>query len=185
MDLRLERATTQRLPAGVRQDLRAFLDAVFEGDFSDADFEHTIGGTHVWCEDPAGLVAHASVVPRRLATPGARLRTGYVEAVATRVDARRRGVGSAVMRAIAEVVAADFEIGALSSSQHPFYVRLGWEPWVGPTHCAPAGSELSDRDGWVRTADEDGGIMVLRVPKTPPLDRSAPIACDWRSGDVW
>ena len=185
MDLRLDRATTSTLPDRVRGQLRAFLDAAFEGDFSDHDFDHALGGTHVWSEAAQGLVAPASVVPRWLCTPRLSLQTGYVEAVATRDDARRRGLGSAVMRAVADILESDFEVGALSSSKHRFYAELGWASWTGPIFCAARNHDLTDCAAWVRTPDEDGGIMILRVPGTPELDLTAPLACDWRPGDVW
>ncbi len=35
------------------------------------------------------------------------------------------------------------------------------------------------------TPDDDGAILILRTPSTPPLDTSLPITCEWRSGDVW
>jgi len=47
VDLPLERAKTELLPGRVREGLRPFLDPAFEGDFSDHDFDHTMGGTHV------------------------------------------------------------------------------------------------------------------------------------------
>jgi aminoglycoside 2'-N-acetyltransferase I len=35
------------------------------------------------------------------------------------------------------------------------------------------------------TPDDDGFIMVLETPASPPLDVTAAIVCDWRPGDVW
>jgi hypothetical protein len=37
----------------------------------------------------------------------------------------------------------------------------------------------------VRTAEEDGSILVLRTPATGELDPAWPLQCDWRAGDVW
>jgi hypothetical protein len=37
----------------------------------------------------------------------------------------------------------------------------------------------------VRTAEEDGNVLVLRTPATDDLDLAGPITCDWRPGDVW
>lgn len=39
------------------------------------------------------------------------------------------------------------------------------------------------RAGILRTKDGDGGIYVL--PVAAALELSAPLACDWRDGDVW
>jgi len=89
------------------------------------------------------------------------------------------------MTAVAHLVAADYELGALSSGQHRFYARLGWEPWTGPTFHAPAGADLLASEAWVRPPDEDGGIMILRGPSAPDLDLTSSLACDWRAGDVW
>ena len=44
--------------------------------------------------------SYASVVPRELQVHGHSLRTGYVEAVATRVDVQGRGHGTRLMRAM-------------------------------------------------------------------------------------
>ena len=112
---------------------------------------------------------HAGAVP---------LRTGYVEAVATRPDAERKGHGSAVMRDVNEIIRAGFELGALGTGRVEFYRRLGWESWRGPTWVRTA-------DGLVRTPDEDGAVMVLRTPRSPALDLDASISCEWRPGDVW
>jgi hypothetical protein len=40
-------------------------------------------------------------------------------------------------------------------------------------------------DGDQRTEDDEGYLLVLRTPRTPPLDLVAAISCDWRPGDVW
>jgi aminoglycoside 2'-N-acetyltransferase I len=37
----------------------------------------------------------------------------------------------------------------------------------------------------VRTAEEDGSVLVLRTPVTGTLDLTGPLTCDWRPGDVW
>jgi aminoglycoside 2'-N-acetyltransferase I len=40
-------------------------------------------------------------------------------------------------------------------------------------------------DGPLRTPNEDGYVMVLPTPASPPLDLTAAISCEWRPGDVW
>ena len=42
-------------------EIRALLDDAFEGDFSDDDWQHTLGGRHVVVTDGA-VLAHAAVV---------------------------------------------------------------------------------------------------------------------------
>ena len=124
------------------------------------------------------MVAHASVVPRVVAIDGRPLRTGYLEAVATHPDHERRGYGTRAVELCNEVIRAGYELGALSTGVRPFYARLGWERWEGPTW-------VDTPDGPKRTDEEDGAIMILRTPSTPPIDLAAPIRCDWREGDVW
>ena len=177
-------ATTAEVSPELSSELRAFLEVAYDGDFAEEDWRHALGGTHVWCGDADGLVAHGSVVPRILWAGGRRWQVGYVEAVATRADRRRTGVGGAVMRALAQVVGERYELGALSSAAESFYLGLGWELWRGPTWTAVS-AELGDPGRWIRTEEDDGGIMILRAPATPSLDLDGPIVCAWREGDVW
>ncbi len=161
-----------------RGGLRALLDAAFDGAFGDDDWAHALGGTHAIVETDGIVVAHASVVPRALDAGGRVLRAGYVEAVAVLPARQRTGLGTAVMRALAPIV-ADYELGALSTGEWHFYERLGWERWRGPTWVRFADGRLE------RTPDDDDSLMVLRTPRTPPLDLSAPLTCEARRGDVW
>ena len=124
------------------------------------------------------IVTHASVVERELQVNSRPLRTGYVEAVATAPGRQGRGYGSAVMEDLTSFIRERFELGALGTGEHRFYERFGWQTWTGPTSVRTA-------DGPIRTPDEDGYVMVLRTPASPPLDPTAPISCEWRPGDVW
>ena len=54
-----------------------------------------MGGVHWLAEARGRIVGHASVVPRLLEADGVPLTTGYVEAVATHPDWRRRGIATA------------------------------------------------------------------------------------------
>jgi aminoglycoside 2'-N-acetyltransferase I len=154
---------------------------VSDGDderFSEDDWQHALGGVHFVLDVEGEILAHAAVVERELHVGERPLRTGYVEAVATSPARQRKGYGSAVMRPASEYIRDRFEFGALGTSSHGFYERLGWETWRGPTYArTPTGLQ--------RTADEDGYIMVLRTPQSPPLVLTDPISCDWRPGDVW
>ena len=179
---RLSSLATDELTASQIHDLRGLLDAAFGTDpddaFTEDDWVHAIGGRHFILTRDGELIAHASVVERVLEIGGRALRTGYVEAVATRPDRQREGLGTEVMRAVGSYVDTHFELGALGTSHHGFYERLGWRTWRGPSFvCTP--------DGETPTPDEDGYIMVLPTLSTPPLDFTASISCDWRSGDVW
>ena len=124
------------------------------------------------------IVAHASVVERELHVDSRALRTGYVEAVATAPDRQGAGFGSLVMAAANAYIREGFELGALGTGRQAFYERLGWRIWTGPT-------AVRTTDGDHRTPDEDGYIMVLTTPTSPPLDLNATITCEWRPGDVW
>jgi aminoglycoside 2'-N-acetyltransferase I len=176
----LRTATTAELTPGELEGLRAMVFGAFGGRFDEHDWEHTLGGTHVLVVDDGEPVAHGAVVPRVLVAGGRELATGYVEAVATRGDRRGEGLATAVMRELGRVVRRDYELGALADGTRipGFYQRLGWETWRGPTFVAGP-------DGPVRTAEEDGGILVLRTSATAGLEPTGALVCDWRAGDVW
>jgi aminoglycoside 2'-N-acetyltransferase I len=177
---RVRRVTTAELPEGELAAARRLVFEAFGGRFDSHDWDHALGGVHVVVEEDDGIVAHGAVVPRTLETGGRALRTGYVEAVATRRDRQGRGLATLVMREVGRVIGQDYELGALADGTGipGFYQRLGWETWQGPTWvAAPHGRE--------RTAEEDGGVLVLRTPATGELDPTGSITCDWRSGDVW
>jgi aminoglycoside 2'-N-acetyltransferase I len=164
-------------PAELRA-IRVLLDEAFNGDVTDDDYEHALGGVHALVWEGPQLIGHGSVVMRRLLHAGRALRTGYVEGVAVRADRRRRGHGSAVMTALERMVRAAYEIGALGASEEGagFYAARGWQLWTGTASVvAPSGIE--------RTEEEEGAIYVL--PVTAHLTRDGDLACDWRGGDVW
>ncbi len=171
-------AHTAELDTAKLRAARSLLDAVFEGEMTEHDWEHALGGVHAFVWEGGELIGHASVAQRRLLHAGRALRTGYVEGVAVRADRRARGHGAAMMEALERVVRRAYDLGALSATGEAagFYAARGWRPWQGPT-CAltPAGV--------LRTQDEDGGVHVLAV--TLPLDLSGELTCDWRDGDVW
>jgi aminoglycoside 2'-N-acetyltransferase I len=174
----LRHLTSGEFTAEELGELRHLFAMTWPDDWTDDDWEHAFGGLHFIVEDDAGLVAHASVVERELHTNGFVLRTGYVEAVATRPLCQRQGHGSTVMRAAGNHIDEHFQLGALDTGSPAFYARLGWTRWAGPTW-------VRTRDGRVRTAEEDGNVLVRRTPTTPELDLSAAISCEWRPGDVW
>jgi aminoglycoside 2'-N-acetyltransferase I len=147
-------------------------------EFTNEDWDHSTGGVHFIREEGGEIVAHAAVVERQLDAGGGRLATGYVEAVATRPSLQRRGYGSEVMREVGAYIEETFQLGALNTGSPTFYERLGWVVWKGPTF-------VRTESRIVRTAEEDGQVLVRLTPTSPELDLSAPISCDWRPGDVW
>jgi aminoglycoside 2'-N-acetyltransferase I len=182
-------ARTDELSEDVLVELRALMDLAFDEPdhpdeaFTDDDWEHALGGTHVMLVDPGGVigetvVAHASVVDRIIDVGGRPLRAGYVEAVATRPAFEGRGLGSRVMARVDDVIRERHQLGALATGAFRFYERLGWERWQGP-------SFVRHGDEIVRSADDDDAIMVLRVDPALVPDRTAPISCDDRPGDAW
>jgi aminoglycoside 2'-N-acetyltransferase I len=169
---------TADLDADTREGARRMLFDAFAGDFTDADWEHCLGGMHALVWRHGTLIAHAAVVQRRLLHGGAALRCGYVEGVAVREDCRGQGLGTAVMDAAEQVIRGGYQLGALGATDdgQPMYTARGWVPWDGPTSVlAPSGVTA--------TPEDDGAVLVL--PVTADLDISAALTCDWRDGDVW
>jgi aminoglycoside 2'-N-acetyltransferase I len=175
----VRRVPTPDLGAG---DLARLLDLFRAcwpaGDFTTDDVAHAMGGLHWLAEVEGRVVGHASVVPRILEADGVPMATGYVEAVATHPEWRRRGIASRLMALANRHIAETFELGALSTDVHPVYGRLGWERWRGSTWVRTGA-------GAVRTPEEDDGIMILRTPRTPPLAGTEALSCEWRAGDAW
>ena len=169
---------TPAAPDGLLEGIRDLVNAAFDGDFSDDDWQHTLGGTHIVAADGDEVVAHAAVVARTLTVGDRDLAAGYVEGVATAPERVGHGLGSMVMAEAGRIIRAQFELGALSTDAHRFYERLGWERWQGPTYVLRNGVRE-------RTADEDGGIMVLRFGVSQDIPLDAAVACEERAGDDW
>jgi aminoglycoside 2'-N-acetyltransferase I len=170
--------SAQLTPAELEVLRELFAVAWPPGEFDETDWQHAIGGTHVLVEDDGEIRSHAAVVERDIEAAGHLLDTGYVEAVATWPEHEGRGYGSAAMAEAGTIIQERYELGALATGRHAFYERLGWERWRGPTF-------VRETDGVARTPDNDDAILVLRTPRTPPIDLAAELVCDWRPGDVW
>jgi aminoglycoside 2'-N-acetyltransferase I len=170
--------TTPQVSERRLEDVRALLHEAFDDGFTDDDWEHCLGGTHVILGEAGRVVAHAAVVPRLLEAGGVPLQTGYVEGVATARGRERRGLGSRAMSALHEVIEHGFELGALSTGRHRFYERLGWERWRGATY-------VRHPSGVRRSAEEDDGVMVLRFGASLHLDLTSTLTCPARPGDAW
>ena len=145
----------------------ANLEPLFQT-FSDAT--HVIGW---WGAD---LVSHAMWVTRWLQSGDQPpLRTAYVEMVATEPKFQGRGFASAVMRRLASAI-HDFELGGLCPAEPGLYTKLGWVFWQGPLF-------IRTKEGLISTPEEQ--IMILPLPKTPPLDLTLPLSAEWREGELW
>ncbi|MER5937270.1 GNAT family N-acetyltransferase [Streptomyces sp. NPDC001928] len=170
--------TADLTPAELRA-IRALMDDAFDGDFSDEDFEHGLGGMHTLVHDDAGrLVAHGSVIMRRVRHRDSWLRVGYVEAVGVRPDARRTGLGGRVMAELERVIDRAYDAGMLSASDEgaALYAARGWEVWGGRV----CGLGL---EGVVHLPDEEGSTFV-RTALAGRLDPAYELVFDWRDGDV-
>ena len=171
------RFRTEDAPHGLLREIHRLLDRAFGGDFSDHDWEHTLGGWHLVVTDGA-VLAHAAVVPRLLEAGEEPVRAGYVEGVATDPARQGEGLGSWAMTEVSALLRGRFELGALSTGRHDFYGRLGWERWQGPTFARHGSRRL-------RTEDDDDGVMVLRFGPTSALDLTSSLTCEGREGDDW
>ncbi|MBD0292489.1 MAG: GNAT family N-acetyltransferase [Jiangellaceae bacterium] len=171
---------TADLDTNDRHTVRQLLDAAYDDDFADEDWDHTLGGMHVLAAVDGAVVAHVAVVQRRLWHRGMSIRTGYVEALAVGRDRRRQGVAAALMGEAERLIRSAYDLGALSDGTNieGFYERRGWQAWHGCT-------SVISPTGVLRTEEDDETVMVLPTPTSPSLDVSGLIACDWRPGDVW
>ncbi|MEU1123451.1 aminoglycoside 2'-N-acetyltransferase [Streptomyces sp. NPDC005899] len=176
---RVRRAHTYELTPADLAGIRAFLDTAFDGDFGDDDWDHTLGGVHAWVAGADGLLAHGSVIQRRVVHDHRSYRIGYVEAVAVRAGRLREGLGGQVMDALEEVLDGAYAFGALSASAAgaPLYAARGWQVWPG--RIAALGP-----DGTVPLPGEEGGTYVRPVPGRLLPPPSHPLVFDWRDGDV-
>jgi aminoglycoside 2'-N-acetyltransferase I len=174
----LRTAHTADLDPADLKAARALLDEVFNGEVTEADWEHALGGVHALVWDGPTLIGHGSVIQRRLLHRGRALRAGYVEAVAVRADRRGQGHGAAMMGALERVLRRAYDLGALGATDEGarFYAARGWKLWRGPSSAlTPAGVR--------RTPDDDGCLYVFEL--AVPLDLDGELTCDWRDGDVW
>lgn len=173
----LRTAHTADLGPGLVSAVRDLMDAVFDG-VSDDTFDNALGGVHALILDDGDLIAHGSVVQRRMLHGGRALRTGYVEGVAVRADHRRQGHGATVMAELERVIRTACHLGALGASPEGsrLYAARGWQLWQGP-------SSALTPTGIRRTANHDGAIYVL--PVSVPVDLTAELTCDYRPAALW
>jgi aminoglycoside 2'-N-acetyltransferase I len=172
-------AHTYELTPTARDGIRAFLDTAFEGGFSDDDWDHTLGGIHAYARDNSGLLAHGSVVQRRVIHAHRSYRIGYVEGVAVRADRRREGLGGRVMAALERVIDGAYTFGALSASATGagLYAARGWQVWQGRI-----GVQGLSRVELL--PDEEGTTYVRAAGSRPLPSPSRKLIFDWRDGDV-
>lgn len=177
-ELSVQRAETWELPPALRAEIiRVCIAAHEEEDFQNLFSYIRSGGRHFLALRGDELVSHAVVTTRWLQPQGhPRLKTAYVDAVATHPAAQGQGYGSAVMRALAAGI-EDYAIACLETDIPGFYTRLGWDLWRGPL----AGRES---DGEIVPTPEQTGILILRLPHTPVLNLGSLLTIEI-DGRIW
>ena len=178
MDTTVAFAATEDLDPGTRAEIVQVCIAAHD----EQDFERLFtfipsGGRHFMAYRGKELVSHAVVTTRWLHIGGVRrVKTAYVDAVATRPAYQRQGYGTAVLQLLAENV-DDYDICCLETDRRQFYERLGWQLWRG----ALAG--VSDA-GVIPTPDQHG-VMILRLRRTPELDLDGELTIECDGERIW
>ncbi len=176
-DFRIETVRTHALAECTRDAVVQLCTAAHGHDFSPLFTLLPPDGLHVMAYVHNRLVSHAVTTTRWLQPERLPLlRTAYVDAVATALAMQGQGYASAVMRHLATTV-MDYDIACLETGRVSFYTRLGWEPWRGP---------LGGRtpDGLIPTPDQTG-ILILRLPRTPPLDLDGLLTIECQTVRIW
>lgn len=178
-DYHIEVVATEQLTAEQRSAVIEVCVAAHESEEFRRIFSHYIpsGGRHFLGYADEALVSHAVVTTRGLQPAGEPiLRTAFVDAVSTLPAQQEQGHASKVMRRLAADV-DDYDVGCLQTDIPGFYARLGWEEWRGP---------LAGRgdDGLIPTPDQRG-VMILRLPQTPPLDLDARLTIEVQPTRIW
>jgi len=179
--MHIEQVAIVESPGLTDQDLaeiRRLCDDAWGGEFTDDDWDHTLGGQHAIVRSNGRIVAHAAMVPRTVRFGEQAIDVGYVEGVVTTPALQGRGLGRRAMTELTARLVDRHDVGLLATRVHDFYEAMGWERWRGPTFVRTAA-------GLVRTADEDDGIMVYRFGPSVDLDLTDAITCDERVGDDW
>ncbi len=168
----------EEIDADLLADSRMVCFSAFGHRFDETDWEHTFGGLRILLLRGAELIGHAAIVPRCIHIKDKEINAGYVEGVAVQTERQRQGLGSKIMKEVANQLSSKFDLGVLSTTHPSLYARLGWELWAGPSYVLK-GTNL------VRTPDEDHGLMVLRSPTLVGLASTESITCHERDGDDW
>lgn len=171
-------ARTEDLDADTRASIVRLCMAAHQED----DFQHLFtyipsGGRHFLAYREDALVSHAVVTTRWLQAEGRPvMKTAYVDAVATLPACQGQGHGSVVMRHLADHI-EDYTVACLETDRPGFYARLGWEVWRG------ALGGRGER-GIIPTPDHHG-VMVLRLPQTPPLNLDGQLTIECQTRRIW
>ncbi len=165
------------LTAAQRTEIRALLDAAFDGDFSDDDADHAARGLRVLVYADEEIIGHAALIARSMTIDGRAHSVGYLEGVAVMPALQGKGVGRALLEHTSLLTKERYVIAMLSTGEHAFYEKFGWQRFHGQSYVDENGVIL-------RTSDEDAGLMVLAEHLSWNV-AGCQIVCDWRIGDVW
>lgn len=175
MSITIEHRHSSALDPATAEAVRSLCDAAY--DTTTVPYFAVLGpGDHLLGRRNGILVSHLMWVTRWLQV-GDRppLRTAYVEMVATAPGEHRRGYASALLERFPPLV-PDYDVAALCPATDGLYARLGWRFWRGPLFARKDGSVIP-------TPDER--VMLLPLPRTPPLDLDVPLSIEWRPGEIW
>ena len=156
---------------------RNVLNEAFDGDFSEEDWSHTFGGIRFLGFLEKRLIAHGSVVPRKIWIDATETKAGYVEGIAVEKSYWRRGFGSSLISEITAFCRAEFPISMLSTGEKEFYRKHGWVDFPGESFVSVNGIEI-------RTEEEDEGLMVL-LGALSSFSIPRKVVCETRTGDFW
>jgi aminoglycoside 2'-N-acetyltransferase I len=173
-DIRVRR--TRQLDAATRATIVELCTEAYRTDFSRLFFYLPTDGLHFLVYRDDQIVSHAAVTTRWVQPEILPLLRGaYVEAVATLPAYQRRGYGSAMLRELASNI-TDYDIAYLETDQVAFFQQLGWERWRGP--CATrSGDQLIPMPA-------TRNILILRLPRTPPLDLDRLLTLESQTGRI-
>jgi len=173
--LLIRRFYSTALPKDLTAAMYRLCDAAYECPTAPY-FEDLGNGEHLLGFHDGALVSHLMWVTRWLEPDGlAPLRTAYVEMVATDPAVQRRGYASGLLEELVAHV-GDYVVAALCPATEGVYARLGWRFWRGPL--------AARRDGTLVPTPEER-VMLLPLPRTPPLPWDTPLSIEWRPGEIW
>nr|ELR5114236.1 GNAT family N-acetyltransferase [Providencia stuartii]ELR5115371.1 GNAT family N-acetyltransferase [Providencia stuartii] len=169
---------TSQLTPSEKEMLFSLLVEGFDNDFSDDDFQHTLGGMHVIAYDQQKMIGHVAIIQRYMAMNNEPISVGYVEAMVVEQTYRRQGIGTHLMQHTNEIISSCYQLGLLSASEEgqQLYSSVGWKVWKGSLF------ELKQRQ-YMRSIEEEGGVMGWSANES--IDFTASLYCDFRGGDQW
>lgn len=159
------------------EDIHKLLIEAFDQDFSDADWQHTFGGTRVIGFIDNKVMAHAALVARKIWLDDIAHQVGYLEGVAVLPKFQKQGFGSELLASVSDFASKNYQWSMLSSSEKYFYRKHGWQDYLGHSFVLIADKEIA-------TPTEDEGLMYLAMGKHQ-IPSPMRAVCEQRSGDYW